>query len=165
MDRRRFIQTLALAASAPALSVPSRAADAKIGPLRTDPGQILDLPDGYSYTVVSRAGDTMDDGLRVPHAHDGMAAFEGADGRIVLVCNHELSPAEQDKSAFAGDFANQPDLSCQSSTIRVTARPLALAVQRQRFTTRKPARRSVSTLALRVRSGTAPAVRRHGVHG
>jgi secreted PhoX family phosphatase len=103
MDRRRFIQTLALAASAPALSVPSRAADAKIGPLRPDPGQILDLPDGYSYTVVSRAGDAMDDGLLVPYAHDGMAVFQGTDGRIILVCNHELGPAHRSKSAFAED--------------------------------------------------------------
>ena len=109
MDRRRFIHTLALAASAPALSVPTRAADAEIGPLRPDAGQILELPEGYSYTVVSRAGDLMDDGLRVPEAHDGMAAFPGKDGRIILVCNHELSPAQQDKGAFVGEFADLPE--------------------------------------------------------
>jgi secreted PhoX family phosphatase len=103
MDRRRFLHTLALTATAPALPSLSRAADPKIGPLRPDPGEILDLPDGYSYTIVSRAGDVMDDGLRVPHAHDGMAAFEGADGRIVLVCNHELGPAHRSKGAFAAD--------------------------------------------------------------
>lgn len=109
MDRRRFIQTLALAASAPALPVPLRAADTKVGPLRPDPGQILDLPDGYSYTVVSRAGDTMSDGLRVPNAHDGMAAFAGQDGRVVLVCNHELKPRDQAGSAFAGEFEDLPE--------------------------------------------------------
>jgi secreted PhoX family phosphatase len=103
MDRRRFLGTLALTASMPALSSLSRAADPKVGPLRPDPGEILDLPDGYSYTIVSRAGDVMDDGLRVPYAHDGMAAFEGADGRIVLVCNHELGPAHRSKGAFADD--------------------------------------------------------------
>jgi secreted PhoX family phosphatase len=90
------------------MSVPSRAADAKIGPLRPDASELLDLPDGYSYTVVSRAGDTMFDGLRVPNAHDGMAAFAGENGRIVLVTNHELRPAHQNGSAFAGDFASQP---------------------------------------------------------
>jgi secreted PhoX family phosphatase len=109
MDRRRFLHTLALAASAPALSTPSRAADAKVGPLRPDARQILDLPDGYSYTVVSRAGDLMSDGFRVPNAHDGMAAFAGKDGRVTLVCNHELRPANQDGSAFAGNFETQPD--------------------------------------------------------
>jgi secreted PhoX family phosphatase len=33
----------------------------------------------------------MDDGLRVPAAHDGMAAFDAGQGRIALVCNHELN--------------------------------------------------------------------------
>jgi secreted PhoX family phosphatase len=108
MDRRHFLHTLALTASAPALSVPARAADAKIGPLRPDPGQLLDLPDGYSYTIVSRAGDLMADGLRVPYAHDGMAAFTGEDGRIVLVCNHELTPAYQNRGAFAEGIENLP---------------------------------------------------------
>ncbi|MEJ2127321.1 MAG: DUF839 domain-containing protein [Woeseiaceae bacterium] len=108
MDRRRFLHTLALAASAPAFAGSGRRADAKIGPLRPDPGGILDLPDGYSYTIVSRAGDLMDDGLRVPRAHDGMAAFEGEDGRVILVCNHELKPADQGGSAFADQLANQP---------------------------------------------------------
>jgi secreted PhoX family phosphatase len=43
----------------------------------------------------------MDDGLRVPHAHDGMAAFPAQNGRITLVCNHELKPFEAKRSAFA----------------------------------------------------------------
>ena len=44
----------------------------------------------------------MTDGFSVPGAHDGMAAFPGEDGRIILVSNHELAPSEQRKSAFAG---------------------------------------------------------------
>ncbi|NOR36087.1 MAG: DUF839 domain-containing protein, partial [Woeseiaceae bacterium] len=82
MDRRRFLQNLSIAVSVPALSVSGRAADATVGPLRPDPDRILDLPDGYSYTIVSKAGERMDDGLLVPHAHDGMAAFPGEDGRV-----------------------------------------------------------------------------------
>jgi len=109
MDRRRFLQNLTIAVSVPALSVPGRAADAKIGPLRPDPDRILDLPDGYSYAIVSRAGKRMDDRLIVPHAHDGMAAFPGEDGRIILVCNHELTPAYFDHSAFADGFNAPPD--------------------------------------------------------
>ncbi len=42
----------------------------------------------------------MSDGLVVPHAHDGMAAFAGEDGRVILVCNHELEPGELNHSAF-----------------------------------------------------------------
>jgi len=69
----------------------------------------MDLPAGFSYRIVSRAGDRMSDGLKVPHAHDGMAAFAGDDGRIVLVCNHELSLGDQDQGAFGRDPATIPD--------------------------------------------------------
>ncbi len=109
MDRRRFLQNLTIAVSVPAISVSGRASDTKIGPLRSDPDRILDLPDGYSYTIVSRAGERMADGLVVPHAHDGMAAFAGENGRVILVCNHELRPANSDQSAFAGGFNTQPN--------------------------------------------------------
>lgn len=101
MDRRRFLQTLAIAAAAPAVPVRARENDAKVGPLRSDPNKILDLPHGYSYSIVSTAGERMDDGLCVPQAHDGMAAFARDDGRIALVCNHEIKPAFRDQSAFA----------------------------------------------------------------
>jgi secreted PhoX family phosphatase len=104
MHRRRFLQHLAIAVSAPSLTLSSRAADARIGPLRPDPSGLLDLPDGYVYTVVSRAGELMDDGLRVPYAHDGMAAFPGEDGRVILVCNHEITPTYGHRSAFADQF-------------------------------------------------------------
>ena len=100
MDRRRFLQSIAIAAATPALSVSSRASDAQVGPLRADSGRILDLPDGYSYNVVSRAGSLMNDGLQVPYAHDGMAAFAAANGRVTLVCNHELAPSHIKLSAF-----------------------------------------------------------------
>jgi secreted PhoX family phosphatase len=103
------MQSLAAAASVPALSVSGRAADSKVGPLRADPGQILDLPDGYRYNVISRAGAVMSDGLPVPHAHDGMAAFAGTNGKIILVCNHELEPAYLAHSALAPSFDNLPE--------------------------------------------------------
>jgi len=108
LDRRRFLQSLAAAAT-PALSRSSRASDAEIGPLRRDPDGTLDLPDGYNYKIVSRAGERMSDGLLVPHAHDGMAAFPGEDGKIILVCNHELEPAYSKQSAFAESYAELPE--------------------------------------------------------
>ncbi|MDX2413228.1 MAG: DUF839 domain-containing protein [Woeseiaceae bacterium] len=77
--------------------------------MRSDPGEIFDLPSGFHYKIVSRAGDPMSDGLRVPFAHDGMAAFDHDDGRIILVCNHELGPGDFLKSAFAPSFAAVPD--------------------------------------------------------
>ncbi len=51
----------------------------------------MDLPRGFTYEVFSRTGETMDDGLLVPTNHDGMAAFAGRNGRIVLVRSHQLS--------------------------------------------------------------------------
>lgn len=61
------------------------------GPLLPDPDKLLDLPIGFKYKVISEAGQKMDDGFRVPNAPDGMAAFAGKDGRVILVRNHELS--------------------------------------------------------------------------
>ncbi|HEY8518295.1 MAG TPA: alkaline phosphatase PhoX [Candidatus Binatia bacterium] len=73
----------------------ARGADAVAGRLRPgalqrDPNGILDLPAGFSYRVVSRTGDTMADGLRVPGAADGMGAFPGPNGTTIVVRNHEL---------------------------------------------------------------------------
>jgi secreted PhoX family phosphatase len=62
------------------------------GELVRDPAKVFDLPEGFSYRIISRRGEEMDDGLLVPGSHDGMAAFQGEDGRVLLVCNHEISP-------------------------------------------------------------------------
>lgn len=109
INRRRFLQSLMMAAASPATSAAGRTYDAVVGPLRPDPGQLLDLPEGFSYRIVSRAGDLMEDGLQVPHAHDGMAAFAADNGRIVLICNHELAPTRPEYSAFGTSFGALPD--------------------------------------------------------
>ncbi len=75
------------------------------GPLLDDPEGRLRLPKGFSYKVISPAGELMDDGFRVPGAHDGMATFAGPDGLTLLVRNHELSPNEESKSVFANSEA------------------------------------------------------------
>jgi len=109
IDRRRFLQCIAAAAAAPAVTAPARAEDVGLGPLRPDPDRLLDLPRGFELTVVSRAGDTMSDGLKVPGQHDGMAAFDAGGGRVALVCNHEIESAFPETSAFGTSFADQPD--------------------------------------------------------
>ena len=109
IDRRRFLKCLAATAASSPIVRNARASDTGVGPLRVDPGELLDLPHGFSYRVVSRSGDTMDDGLKVPPAHDGMAAFPGRDGRIILVCNHEMPPAFPEYSAFGTGFAALPE--------------------------------------------------------
>ncbi len=66
------------------------------GPLRPDPAGLLDLPDGFSYRVLSRWGAQMDDGLLVPGLHDGMGCFPGPPGAppsaVTLLRNHEVAP-------------------------------------------------------------------------
>lgn len=75
------------------------------GPLVPDPAGVFDLPEGFSYRIISRFGDVMDDGLLVPHRPDGMAAFPGPDGTVVVVCNHEVSDGrERTEGAFGPDF-------------------------------------------------------------
>jgi uncharacterized protein len=61
------------------------------GPLVPDPNGILDLPRGFRYEIISKEGDLMTDGTKIPGAFDGMAAFEGPNNTTVLVRNHELS--------------------------------------------------------------------------
>ncbi|MFD6168966.1 PhoX family protein [Streptomyces coeruleorubidus] len=60
------------------------------GPLVSDPKGLLDLPEGFSYRVLSREGDPLRSGEgEVPSNHDGMSAFAGRGGRVHLVRNHE----------------------------------------------------------------------------
>ena len=54
---------------------------------------LLHLPDGFRYLSFGWTGDPMADGVRTPGAHDGMAAFEGADGLVELIRNHEIAGA------------------------------------------------------------------------
>ena len=70
------------------------------GPLKPDPDKLFDLPEGFSYTVVQRAGDPMSDGLVVPRNMDGMGCFPLGGDRVALVRNHELSPRHMDFGAF-----------------------------------------------------------------
>ena len=68
---------------------PSRNTVEGYGPLVPDPAGLLDLPEGFTYRVISRVGEPMSDGLFVPGAPDGMATFPGPDGRTLIVRNHE----------------------------------------------------------------------------
>jgi len=60
------------------------------GPLIRDPNGMLDLPQGFSYRVISQGGESMDDGLLVPGQFDGMGCFALSGTQVALVRNHEL---------------------------------------------------------------------------
>ncbi|MEZ4450954.1 MAG: DUF839 domain-containing protein [Nannocystaceae bacterium] len=68
----------------------SQARASPFGPLVPDPAGILDLPAGYTYRILERSGDRMDDGYTVPWNPDGMAAFAGSGDTVILMRNHEL---------------------------------------------------------------------------
>jgi len=77
-----------------------RDASAGFGALVPDPSGILDLPPGFTYSIISRINEVMDDGLIVPPAHDGMAAFDGPDGLTIVVRNHEVEPDDHGLGPF-----------------------------------------------------------------
>jgi len=80
------------------------------GPLVADPRRIFDLPEGFTYKIISRTGEIMSDGLHVPGRADGMAAFAGPDGRVILVRNHELDPPMPQLGPFGADFYLLPQV-------------------------------------------------------
>lgn len=107
--RRSFLGTTGLAFLG--LQHYTRAADSgrviePFGPLIKDPKGILDLPEGFSYRLLAKRGEAMSDGYKVPGAADGMAAFAGPDGKVVIVCNHELGL----EMTGMGPFANNTRL-------------------------------------------------------
>ena len=70
------------------------------GELVADPDGILNLPKGFSYKIISRSGQVMKDGFLVPGNPDGMGAFPGKGGRVIIVRNHELSADSFEKGPF-----------------------------------------------------------------
>lgn len=52
---------------------------------------LLKLPKGFRYLTFGWAGDALDSGAPTPGGHDGMAAFDGPNGEVVLIRNHELT--------------------------------------------------------------------------
>lgn len=77
----------------------------KYGPLLKDPHRIIDLPTGFRYHVIAHTGDPMSDGLIMPGAPDGMAAFPDPNNptRTLLVRNHELNSSWGEVNAFNGN--------------------------------------------------------------
>ena len=102
LSRRHFLQTSAAFAlgfsglrtlfGCDNADIPNtRAISERFGPLQPDPAKILDLPEGFSYQIISRKGEQMTDGFFVPADHDGMAAFPGPNSLTILVRNHEVN--------------------------------------------------------------------------
>jgi hypothetical protein len=103
VGRRAFAAGLAATAFAGLARIPVLA-QARTAPgygaLRPDPAGLLDLPDGFTYRVISQLGDRMDDGFVVGDRADGMGCFALDRNRVVLVRNHELQVRHQATGPF-----------------------------------------------------------------
>jgi secreted PhoX family phosphatase len=106
MTRRRFVGRTAALGGALAIAGPLSALQARTAQARSRPAALgygelspvkeldsgveyLALPAGFSYRLISRAGDPMSDGSPTPGIFDGMGAYRGHGGDVVLIRNHE----------------------------------------------------------------------------
>ena len=111
ITRRSFISTTGLAflgLQRYACAETSSRLIEPFGPLVGDPAGVVDLPEGFSYRILAKRGQTMADGFKTPGQPDGMAAFPTDDGKLVLVCNHELGLKSLPEGPFP-DNSKLPD--------------------------------------------------------
>jgi secreted PhoX family phosphatase len=91
----------------------------------TDSGiEYLALPAGFSYRLISRAGDPLTDGSPTPGIFDGMAAYPGPRGSTVLIRNHEnrSRPGEVGVAVAAGKRYD-PDTAVRGGNTKLLVSP------------------------------------------
>ncbi|MXO87016.1 DUF839 domain-containing protein [Altererythrobacter aurantiacus] len=137
-SRRRFLGATSSAFAAlvaSGCSVSPRIANASTpsgyGPLRPDPAGLLDLPEGFSYRVISSLGDAMNDGFTVPNKADGMGCFDIGGGKIALVRNHELITTDEAGGAIPAGFDSREGKVLPGGTTTLVLDADTLAVERQ----------------------------------
>lgn len=101
------------------------------GPLVPDPAGLLDLPEGFSYRLISSLGDPMMDGGTVPDKADGMGCIPLGNNEIVLVRNHELVPGDEAGGNIAHGFGTQNGNLVPGGTTNIVLEADTLAVKRQ----------------------------------
>ncbi len=109
-----------LAAPAEAHQPPRRQNLVPVKDLR-DGKERLHLPRGFSYRSFhdTEATVTLDDGTMLPGRHDGMGAFRGRNGNVVLVRNHEITN-QVAASAFGPGAPYDANAGAGTTTIEVT---------------------------------------------
>ena len=139
-DRRQFLSATGSAFAAllasgcmsgRAASLASGTAFADYGPLVPDSAGLLDLPEGFSYRILSSLGDAMSDGGTVPNKADGMGCLDLGNGEIVLVRNHELIPIDHAGGEIAKGFGTWNGQFCSGGTTNIVLDASTLEVKRQ----------------------------------
>lgn len=142
-DRRCFLGATATAFAALAASgCVSRGASTAAAPraassfpgygaLVPDPASLLDLPQGFSYRVLSKLGAAMDDGGTVPDRADGMGCFDIGNGELALVRNHELQPQHDAGGPIAKGFGKKDGVFVPGGTTTIVLDAATLSVKRQ----------------------------------
>jgi hypothetical protein len=121
----------AAAAARRRVGVPAGGAFEGYGPLRPDPAGFLDLPEGFSYRILSRLGDAMDDGGTVPDKADGMGCFDLGGGEIALVRNHELGASADTGGPIARGYGKKDGVFVAGGTTTIVLDAATLEVKRQ----------------------------------
>ena len=135
IDRRTFLRRAAASAGVIALGGPFQgfvqlAAAASGKPAFRDLRAIPDLrdgnvrlwlPEGFHYRSFhdTEFPVTLDDGTNLPGRHDGMGAFQGPNGNVILIRNHEIN---NPGNPF-GDPADAYDAMAQSGTTTIEVSP------------------------------------------
>ena len=101
------------------------------GPLVPDPNGLLDLPEGFSYRLLSSLGDAMSDGGTVPDKADGMGCLDMGNGEIVLVRNHELVPSDDAGGPIAHGFGTHNGNIVPGGTTNIVLDAETLEVKRE----------------------------------
>lgn len=136
-DRRQFLGATGsafaalLASGCMTRGVEPALAFTDYGPLVKDPAGMLDLPEGFSYRLLSSLGDAMSDGGTVPDKADGMGCLDIGNGEIVLVRNHELIPTDDAGGPIAKGFGTRNGEIVPGGTTNIVLDADTLAVKRQ----------------------------------
>ena len=101
------------------------------GPLMPDPEGVLDLPEGFSYRVVSKLGDAMSDGGTVPDKADGMGCFDLGDGKLALVRNHEMVASDDAGAELTSGFGTHNGKVLPGGTTTIVLDAGTLAVENE----------------------------------
>jgi hypothetical protein len=135
IDRRAFLRGAVATVGATALGGPfqgfvaeafaasSRPSFRHLRPMADlSDGQVrLWLPDGFQYRSFhdTEFPVVLDDGTNLPGRHDGMGAFEGPNGNVVLIRNHEINAP----GAPFGDPSTAYDAMAQGGTTTIEVTP------------------------------------------